>query len=361
MLTYDLTDGKKSKTLSLYDHVKSDILSGALKTGERLPSKRELAEHLGVSVITVENAYAMLEDEGYIEGRSRVGFFVRELRLIGREVKPVTEIIRLPEEMPDVTASEAERAYFPAMARIVRRLLSERPEILQQKPPEYGCAVLRNAIADYLRRYRGMAVQPSNIIIGSGSEYLYGLVVQFFGRDKRYAIEVPSYKKIEKVFAANGASIDRLKMGPDGILSEELARTDAQILHVTPFHSYPTGVTATPEKRFEYLTWAAERDGYIVEDDYDSEFAFFRKPIDTLYARDTAGRVIYMNTFTRTLSPAVRVAYMILSDKLLEAYEERLGFYSCPVPVLDQYVLASFIDEGGFERHLNRIRRAVRT
>ena len=361
MLTYDLKTTNKSKTLSLYRFIKEDILSGALSAGERLPSKRELAEHLGVSVITVENAYAMLEDEGYIAGRPRVGFFVSELRLTGREILPSREIVHLPEEEPDGEATEAERAYFPAMARIVRRLLSERPEILQQKPPQYGCAVLRNAIADYLRRYRGMAVQPANVIIGSGSEYLYGLVVQFFGRDKRYAIEYPSYKKIEKVFAANGASIDRLKMGEDGILSEELRRTDAQILHVTPFHSYPTGVTATAEKRFEYLAWAAERGGYIVEDDYDSEFAFFRKPIDTLYAMDIHGRVIYMNTFTRSLSPAVRVAYMILSDDLLKAYEERLGFYSCPVPVLDQYVLAAFIEEGGFERHLSRIRRAVRS
>lgn len=361
MLTYEMNArGRTTKTVYLYNCIKNDILSGKLKAEEKLPSKRALAEHLSVSIITVENAYILLEEEGYISAKARSGFYVNRLMLPGNSENPKREMQYLPEEdQKDLIAAE-EYAYSPAMSRIIRRILSERPWILNEKPPHFGCAVLRNAIAGYLRRYRNMDVLPANIIIGAGSEYLYGLIVQLFGRDVLYGIEDPSYEKIELVYRANGARIDRLKMGENGILSEELERTDAKVLHVTPYHSFPSGVTASAEKRFEYLSRIKKKDGYIVEDDFDSEFAYFRKPIETLYSMDPDGRVIYMNTFTKSLSPAIRTAYMILSDELLEKYRSILGFYSCPVPVIGQYVLAAFIESGAFERHLGRRRLSSR-
>ena len=359
MLTYNMEDrGRKTKTIFLYGQIKNDIISGALAAGEKLPSKRELADHLSVSVITVENAYIMLEEEGYIKAVPKKGFFVKKLDLPEKNAPQQERPAHISDEASQPPASRAGRAYFPAMAKIYRRILSEQPEILQTKPPRLGCAVLRNAIADYLYRYRNMHVQPANIIIGSGSEYLYGMIVQLFGTDCIYGIEDPSYEKIRRVYASNGVSVDLLKMGSEGILSSELERTGSRVLHVTPYHSFPTGVTADAEKRYEYLGWADRNSGYIIEDDFDSEYAFYRKPINTLYAMDDSGRVIYMNTFTKSLSPAIRTAYMILPDDLMKLYIEKLGFYSCPVPVLDQYVLASFIESGAFERHLNRIRRS---
>lgn len=360
MLTYRMENrGGNTKTIFLYEQIKNDIISGTLRAGDKLPSKRELAGHLSISVITVENAYILLEEEGYIKAEPKKGFYVRKLSLPGKNAAPKEKIQYISDEVPSVPLSGARLAYFPGMAKIYRKILSEQPEILQAKPPHLGCAVLRNAIADYLRRYRNMNVHPSNIIIGSGSEYLYGMIVQLFGTDQRYGIEDPSYEKIRRVYEASGAAIDLLKMGDEGIVSSELERTGAKVLHITPYHSFPTGVTADAEKRYEYLTWAHRRGGYIIEDDFDSEYAFYRKPIDTLYAMDDSGRVIYMNTFTKSLSPAIRIAYMILPDELLEKYNEKLGFYSCPVPVLDQYVLASFIESGAFERHLSRIRRSA--
>jgi len=360
MLTYKMdARGSRTKTIFLYEQIKNDIVSGALTAGEKLPSKRELAGHLSLSVITVENAYIMLEEEGYISAQPKKGFYVRKLNLPERNAPAMEKPEFIADDEAPVPPSRAVRAYFPAMAKIYRRILSEQPEILQTKPPHLGCAVLRNAVASYLRRYRNMNVQPSHIIIGSGSEYLYGMIVQLFGTELLHGIEDPSYEKIRRVYSANGASTDLLKMGAEGILSPELERTEARVLHVTPYHSFPSGVTAGAEKRYEYLRWAAGCGGYIIEDDFDSEYAFYRKPIDTLYAMDDSGRVIYMNTFTKSLSPAVRTAYMILPDGLLEMYTEKLGFYACPVPVLDQYVLASFIESGAFERHLNRIRKIL--
>ncbi len=358
MLTYqmDARNGK-SKTAFLYDSIKEDILTGELKAGERLPSKRSLAEHLGISVVTVENAYIMLEEEGYITARAGSGFYVNKLSLLSAKPQERRAMELLPEETP---LPESEYSFFPSFARITRRLLSEKPEILAMKPPHLGCGVLRNAVAGYLRRYRGMDVLPSHIIIGSGAEYLYSLIVQLFGRDVTYGTEDPCYEKIRQVYLANGAKVEGLLMGSCGIASEALESSGAGVLHVTPFHSFPSGITATAEKRYEYLTWASKRGAYIIEDDFDSEFAAPKKPIETLYSMDREDRVIYLNTFSKSIASSIRIGYMVLPDPLLEKYMNELGFYSCTVPVLDQYVLAAFIDEGYFERHLNRIRRKNR-
>ena len=372
MLTYQM-DRRQGlgKTAFLYRMIKEDIIRGTLGADERLPSKRALAEHLGISVITVENAYAMLEEEGYIRSRPRSGYYVNKLSLQENRMLSKKTLVLL-EEDPDAgsrtgdgdygggQSPESSHPYYPAFARIMRRILSERPEILEMKPPHLGCAVLRNAIAVYLRRYRGMEVQPGNVIIGSGAEYLYGLIVQLLGRDIYYGIEDPSYEKIALVYKACGARVEPLEMGEDGIKTSVLEKAKAGALHVTPFHSFPTGITAAAEKRYEYLSWASKRDAYIIEDDFDSEFAAPRKPIETLYSMDREQRVIYLNTFSKSIAPSIRIGYMVLPETLLEEYTEKLGFYSCTVPVIDQYVLAAFINEGSFERHLNRIRRTLR-
>ena len=355
MMTYSMEHrGEKSKSLYLYEQIKQDILSGRIPAGEKLASKRSLAAHLGISVITVETAYDMLEEEGYISTRPRSGCYVNALHL------PVSSgCVRGGMELlpPDDTSISGDVAYFPAMARIIRRLLSEQSQILQIKPPQLGCAVLRNAIASYLRRYRGMDVSPSHVIIGAGAGYLYSLIVKLLGLEISYGIEYPSYEPIAQVYAANGARVEKLPMGRGGIPDDVLAASHAGALHVTPFHSYPTGVTASAEKRYAYLKWANERNAWIIEDDFDSEFASPRRPLETLYSMDRDARVIYMNTFTKSISPAMRIGYMVLPEVLMERYMERLSFYSCTVPVLDQYALAAFIDEGYFERHLGRMRR----
>ena len=203
-------------------------------------------------------------------------------------------------------------------------------------------------------------MQPAQIIIGSGSEQLYDSVVRVLGRDKIYAIEDPSYAQIEAVYSGMGIKLEKLKMGKNGIESESLKKSKADILHVTPFHSYPSGVTASAKKRSEYLKWAEPKRRYIVEDDFDSEFFVPGHPIDSLYSLDSSSKVIYINTFSKSLSPSMRMGYMVLPERLLDIYDEKMGMYSCTVPVLDQYVLAEFIDSGNFERHLNRMRRKMK-
>ena len=360
MLTYAMNQrDDKSKYYYLYSAIKEDILAGRIKKNEKLPSKRSLAEHLGISLITVETAYQMLKDEGYIESRERSGYFVSELKLLGKKVHAEKEMVLL--ELPKKQSfDKKEINFFPESVyfKTVRSVLTEYGSELLEKSPNEGCAILRNAIATYLLRYRGILTQPEQIIIGSGAEHLYSTVVRMFGNDKVYGLENPSYQQIQMVYEGMGATCEMLQMGKEGILSTELENAKADILHVTPFHSYPSGVTATTRKRYEYLEWTKKREGrIIIEDDFDSEFFMPGKPIDTLYMSDDSQSVIYMNTFSKSLSPSIRIGYMILPEKYLSVYREKMGEFSCTVPVLDQYVLAEFIDSGHFEQHLNRVRR----
>ena len=202
-----------------------------------------------------------------------------------------------------------------------------------------------------------MLAQPDCIIIGSGAEYLYGLIVQLLGRERIYGLEDPGYEKIRQVYAANGAVCDLLPMSEDGIRTGALQKTNASVLHITPFHSFPTGITTSAAKRSAYLAWAAERNAILIEDDFASEFSENKKPLQTLYSMDRRGCVIYVNTFSHSLAPSMRMGYMVLPERLMERYRQMLGFYSCSVPLFDQYVLARFISQGYFERHLNRLRR----
>lgn len=346
---------KEKKYLTIYKNIKNKILQGEYKAGEKLPSKRVTADINGCSVITVEAAYSMLADEGYIVSRERSGYFVCGidgimLENIGSIIEPFTYLDEF------VSEQNAQDFEYSLWFKTIRKVLTERGEQLFVKSPNMGCAVLRNAIADYLLRYRGMYAEPQRIIVGSGAEQLYETAVKVLGRGKIYGIEDPSYSRIEAVYKSEGVKIKKLKMGNDGIESDALQNSGADVLHVTPFCSYPTGVTTSVLKRYEYLRWA---DGgkYIVEDDFNSEFFMPGQPVETLYSLDNKGSVIYINTFSQSLSPSMRMGYMILPEELLSVYEERLGGFSCSVPVLDQYILAEYISSGNFERHLNRVRR----
>lgn len=362
MLTYSMSQrDNKSKYYYLYTAIKEDILNGILKKNEKLPSKRSLAEHLGISLITVETAYQMLKEEGYIESQERSGYFVAELKPVGK-VKKENRQLKLLEERVNMTedAVNGDNSFlFPESLyfKTVRSVLAEYGNKLLERSPNEGCTILRNAVAKYLLRYRGIFAQPEQIIIGSGAEHLYNAVVRMLGNDVVYGIEDPSYGQIRKVYEGMGATCELLKMGKEGICSNALERTKASVLHVTPFHSYPSGVTATVGKRHEYLEWAKKNNGIIVEDDFDSEFFMPGKPMDTLYMSDDNQSVIYINTFSKSLSASIRIGYMILPERLMEQYKETMGEFSCTVPVLDQYVLAEFIDKGHFEQHLNRVRR----
>ena len=357
MLTYEL---KKSPGVPLYEAlyrcIRQDILSGALKPGEKLPSKRALAQNLEVSKITVESAYNQLLAEGFICAREKVGYFVEavEHRSLPRpniqaQPQPQKETCVL-----DLTSNGTEQFPFSVWSKLQREVMLDYGERLLRPLPNQGIPELRQAIAAHLAAFRGMHVDPDHILIGAGTDFLYNLLIQLLGRDKIYAVEEPGYGKIRKIYAAGGVACISAAMDSQGVIPEDLK--DAQVLHCSPAHHFPTGLVTTISRRKELLQWA-KAGNWIIEDDYDSEFRFDAHPKPTLQSLDGAGRVIYMNTFSKSLAPSIRISYMVLPEGLMAEFRRRLGFYSCTVPSFEQYTLARFLSRGHFEKHINRMRK----
>ncbi len=345
--------------LQLYKRVREDIVKGIYPAGSKLPSKRTIAFDSNISTVTVEHAYALLCDEGYIEARERSGYFVIFRADDGFVASAARE--RHPIHHTNHQESLANFKFpFSVLTKTMRKVINDFGESILERSPNTGCTELHEAISRYLARSRGIHAEAKQIIIGSGSEYLYNLIVGLLGRNKVYAIEKPSYKKIEQVYSSSGVILEKLPLCHDGIDLTALQDCHADVLHISPYRSYPSGVTASASKRHEYLRWAEQYERFIVEDDFESEFSLPQKPEETLFTHTSNDNVIYMNTFSMTVSPSFRVGYMVLPKHLVSAFDDRLGFYSCTVPTYIQFVLAELISNGDFERHINRVRRAKR-
>lgn len=342
--------------LQLYRALRQDIVGGVYPYGTRLPSKRLLATELDVSIVTVEHALAILAEEGYIVAVERSGFFVA----FAGEDRFATAPVPVRANTPRHTHHKADTFPFSVLSRAMRRVLAEYGEEILVKSPNRGCDILRRAICNYLARSRGMQLLPEQIVIGSGAEYLYSLLAQMLAGEHIFGVEDPCYEKIRAIYRANGVRFEPLTMGKDGILTSALQGTHASVLHVTPYNSYPSGVCASASKRREYLAHVAAHEGFLIEDDFDSEFTVLTKVEDTLFSLDVDARVIYLNTFTRTIAPGMRMGYMVLPRALLPLFDTRVGAYSCTVPTFEQYLLATLLDSGDFERHINRTRRRRR-
>lgn len=366
MLTYSLDNhGNIPLYEQLYRAIKQDITRGTLSANEKLPSKRNLAKHLGISMVTVENSYQQLKAEGYIYSLAKKGFFVSEINLHHPPVEKTIRLLSHPKTMPDENKSllrlsnnqtNSETFPFATWSKIVRQVLNNCQNELVQPSPSKGILLLRQAIAKHLNDYRGMAVDPRQIIIGAGTEYLYTILIQLLGLDKVIALEDPSYPKIRKIYQQFNINQTYIDMEKDGISISKLKQTKAEVIHLSPSHQFPTGSILSIGKRYELLSWANQGNRYIIEDDYDSEFRFQGLPIPSLQEIDTLGKVIYINTFSKSLSSTLRISYMILPPQLLEQFEDKLNFYSNTVSNLQQYTLAYFIKDGYFEKHLNRMR-----
>ena len=360
MRTYEL---KKCPGLPLYESlyraIREDILSGALQPGEKLPSKRALAANLEVGKTTVEGAYGQLLEEGYIVSRERSGFYVEAVQRPLIRKPAALHPIALSEEPPkaDLTGNGTGQFPFSVWIRLQREVILDYGEQLLLPLHAQGALELRQAIARNLEDFRGLSVAPDCILVGAGTDFLYNLLLQLLGQDKVYGVEDPGYGKIGKIYRAGGVRCLPIPMDDQGIRPECLG--DAQVLHISPSHHFPTGLVTPLQRRRALLDWARNRDGWIIEDDYDTEFRFRGRPLPAMQAMDP-DRVIYMNTFSKTLAPSIRISYMVLPPALMEKFRQQLGFYGCTVPSFEQYTLARFLDRGYFEKHINRMRKFYR-
>lgn len=370
MLTYSFENkGSDSLYEYLYKQIKKDILAFTLSPNEKLPSKRSLAKNLNISTITVENAYAQLMAEGYIYSMPKSGFFVSDITNRKTEnpaprSKKKLVVDTKPKYFADFVNNSTAKENFPfsIWTKLMREIMSDYSEQLMVRSPSSGVIELRQAISDYLYQFRGIDVEPEQIIVGAGTEYLYGLIIQLLGRDKIYAIEEPGYQKISKIYDSNQIASVHIGLDDSGIDVNALEESGADILHISPSHHFPTGIVTPISRRYELLSWASKSsDRYIIEDDYDSEFRLLGKPIPSLQSIDVLDKVIYMNTFSKSLTSTIRISYMVLPKTLIDKYNKELNFYSCTVSNFEQYTLAKFIESGHLEKHINRMRNYYRT
>ena len=370
MLTYSFENrGSDSLYEYLYKQIKNDILAYRLSPDEKLPSKRTLAKNLNVSTITVENAYQQLMAEGYIYSKPKSGFYVSHLSTAkNRQQETPDWVHNKPANtgnyFADFVNNSTSTSSFPfsTWTKLMRETMSDDADSLMVRSPSTGILKLRQAIAAYLFQFRGMSVDPDQIVVGAGTEYLYGLIIQLLGREHTYAVEDPGYQKITKIYQANDVNCISVPLDEQGVDVDFLNKTNADVLHISPSHHFPTGIVTPVSRRYELLSWASKAPGrYIIEDDYDSEFRLLGKPIPSLQSIDVLEKVIYINTFSKSLTSTIRISYMVLPKSLMERYKRELNFYSCTVSNFEQYTLARFIEQGHFEKHINRMRNYYRT
>lgn len=368
---------ESSKTLyeQIYEYIREEIKSGRLMQNEKLPSARFLADYLQVSRTTVDMAYDQLVSEGYLEAKPRRGYFVstyEELSAIDGAIgQRDSTISRTADAMPvwnpqiryDFSPNAIDMRYFPfaTWKKITKNILVDANSKMFSLGEPQGDPELRTTICRYLHGSRGVNCEPEQIIIGAGNDYLLLLLEKILGRHVCVAMENPTYVRAYKIFRSCAYPVRFIPMDESGMRVDCLRRTDAQVAYVMPSHQYPTGVSMPIGRRMELLKWAADAEGrYLIEDDYDSEFRYKGKPLPSLQASDHNGRVVYIGTFSKAIAPAIRISYMVLPYPLLERYRRECGFYASTVSRIDQTILNEFIQDGYFERYLNKMRKRYR-
>ena len=341
------------------------------QAGEKLPSKRAFAKNLGVSTITVESAYAQLVAEGYLYSLPKRGYYVCGVERSEPQSPPPAPApapaVGEPRKRTyraDFVGSSVAKDMFPfsVWVKLLRDVTAGEDETaLLTDTSAGGIRQLRQAIAGHLYQFRGMNIDPEQIVVGAGTEYLYSVLIQLLGRDKGYAVEDPGYLRLSKIYEKNDVATFHIPMDGAGIIPQKLEESGAEILHITPSHHFPTGVVMPVSRRYEFLSWASKGENrYIIEDDYDCEFRLAGRPIPTLQSIDVMEKVIYINTFSKSLAPAFRISYLVLPRHLVTRFYDTLGFYSGTVSCLEQMTLARFLSQGYFEKHINRMRNHYR-
>ncbi|WP_129723733.1 MocR-like pyridoxine biosynthesis transcription factor PdxR [Xylanivirga thermophila] len=365
VLTYSLDyESKVPLYHQLYSFIKADIQSGSMPFSTKLPSKRKLSSYLRISQNTVQSAYNQLIEEGYIISKERKGYYVNKIdHLQNIYMQPDTsEDYNKRSKMEakfDFSYHGVDKTTFPyaVWRKLMKETINECDPELLQLGDSLGYYRLRTVIAQYLHQSRGVNCNENQIIISSGTEVLYQTLIQLFDEDTIFGIENPGYEKLNQLFISNRANFKSINIDRNGMIPEEVYKSNANILCITPSHQFPSGEIMPINRRLQILNWANKEGGrYLIEDDYDSEFKYSTRPIPSLQSLDNNEKVIYMGSFSKSLSPTIRISYMVLPPHLMRRYNKNLSYILCPVPIFEQKVLYRFIQDGYFERHLNKMR-----
>lgn len=380
-------DGRGNTPLQqqIFEQMRSAILSGRLNPGQRIPSSRDLCAQIDVSRNTVALAYERLLAEGYIETRHGVGTFVNlqlpeaALRTRRRSVQPAEgqrlpppryagpfrgqrPTLFVPGTQPlicDFRIGRPDPDSFPVKAwrRMAARFLSRRSPLLTQYGDPAGVPTLRAAIARHVAAARGIIVAPEQVLVTAGVQEALTLVARMFlGPNTRVVMEQPAYQGAAYCFESFGAELQPVRMDQSGIIVEEIHGPSPRLAYVTPSHQFPMGYTLSLERRLQLLDLAVTKNFYIVEDDYDGDFRFQGSPLTALQGLDIHERVLYTTTFSKSIGAGLRLGYLIVPPHLVEPFTVAKALLNSGHPLLDQMIVAEFIESGQFDNHLRRIR-----
>ncbi|PLR95053.1 MocR-like pyridoxine biosynthesis transcription factor PdxR [Bacillus sp. T33-2] len=354
--------------IQLSNYIKQEIFTGRIRQSEKLPSKRKLSNHLGVSLNTIQAAYDQLCAEGYAESKARQGLFVTRLE------DDMFSGLKYPQNMDtyqgeqkanfdiDFNSGKVDLANFPysAWRKLTIQSLYEDEGDFFYNGDAQGELSLRNEISKYLFASRGVKCSPGQIVIGAGTQVLFGLLCMVIGKENTYALESPGFHRTRIVLQDQGVSTVPIPLDTDGIDVHQLKSSGANVVYVTPSHQFPLGMVMPISRRIQLLKWAEEKDGYIIEDDYDGEYRYKGKPIPSLQGLDSQGRVVYLGTFSKSLIPSIRISYLVLPPSLLEIYKGRFMVYKQTASRLHQVTLFHFMHGGHWHSHLNKMRTLYR-
>ncbi|WP_250228351.1 MocR-like pyridoxine biosynthesis transcription factor PdxR [Anaeropeptidivorans aminofermentans] len=347
----------------IYQQYKQQIYQGIWKAHERLPSKRTLAAELGVSITTVDTAYAQLVSEGFIQPLPKKGFFVCPLETLTqrqpRVIEPYSEKTEEKTVLVDFSTDGIDEIHFPynTWRRIMKNVFNEYDKTLLKRTSSQGSEELREAISKYLYEARGVNCRQEQIVVGAGVDNLLQILSYILDKSWTIAMENPVYNRAYQMFNRMGHKVLPVDIDGEGIPVEPLQERNRVAVYITPSHQFPLGISMPIGRRVRLLNWAkSHKERYIIEDDYDSEFRYNTKPLPSLQSIDTHGRVIYLGSFSKSIAPSLRISFMVLPDSLLHIYRQDYGVFSSPVSGFEQKVLNEFIRQGHFERHLNKMR-----
>jgi len=350
----------------LYNQIREHVLSGKLPANSKLPSVRDLAAELSTSRNTVEGAYQELYAEGYIYSRQRSGYFVsvldHDVAPLALSRKPRTQS-RLPQPSPgypyDFHPARLDPASFPtALWRsCFLECLRERSRELSQYGVPQGDWGLRSNIQQYLERSRGVICEPDQIVICAGLQQSLDIIAHLVKeKHSSLAVENPGYHLPRAVFRNNSFDIVPVAVASDGIDLDNLKSSGSTIVYVTPSHQLPMGCVMPIANRLKLIEWAESGGNLIIEDDYDSELRYHGKPIPSLQGLRPDGNIVYLGTFSKILSPALRLSYLVLPRPLLAPYHGLYQDYFSTVSLLEQGTMAKFMEQGHWLRHVRRMR-----
>lgn len=363
---FDSQSGK-ALYIQLAEYIKKEILAGRIYTNERLPSKRKLAEYLGVSLNTIQAAYDQLGAEGYVESHPRKGLFVASIEhdvfMLPPLEKDIPKInVKELEINIDFNSGKVDLEHFPyaIWKKItIQSLYEDQGELFYIGNPQ-GEENLREQIAVHIYASRGVRCSADQIVIGAGTQALIGLLSMIIGNEHIYALENPGFHRARIVLQDQGVRTIPISLDEEGIDVHQLKMSDARVVYVTPSHQFPNGMIMPISRRMDLLKWAEEKNGYIIEDDYDGEYRYKGKPIPALQGLSANENVIYLGTFSKSLIPSIRIGYMVLPTLLLKKYQEHFTLYKQTVSRIHQDTLYRFMKEGYWQTHLNKMRTLYR-